>query len=94
MSQVLIVDDEKLAIQGLQLRLEKYPDVEIIVNRSPKRFVIEGGRLTIATTFVAADTPGERTLAYFIAHELTHALQDLRVLTRDRSRAGVEAAGA
>ena len=28
--RTLIVDDEKLAIQGLQLRLEKYPDVEVI----------------------------------------------------------------
>jgi two-component system LytT family response regulator len=28
--RTIIVDDEKLAIQGLQLRLEKYPDVEII----------------------------------------------------------------
>ena len=26
----ILVDDEKLAIQGMQLRLEKYPDVEII----------------------------------------------------------------
>ncbi len=28
--RTIIVDDEKLAIQGLQLRLDKYPDVEII----------------------------------------------------------------
>jgi len=28
--RTIIVDDEKLAIQGLQLRLEKYPDVEVI----------------------------------------------------------------
>jgi two-component system, LytTR family, response regulator len=28
--RTIIVDDEKLAIQGLQLRLEKYPDVEIV----------------------------------------------------------------
>jgi two-component system LytT family response regulator len=28
--RTLIVDDEKLAIQGLQLRLEPYPDVEVI----------------------------------------------------------------
>jgi two-component system LytT family response regulator len=28
--RTLLVDDEKLAIQGLQLRLEPYPDVEII----------------------------------------------------------------
>src|SRR6476620_12727469 len=28
--RTLLVDDEKLAIQGLQHRLEKYPDVEII----------------------------------------------------------------
>ncbi|MDG2004166.1 MAG: response regulator, partial [Novosphingobium sp.] len=28
--RTIIVDDEKLAIQGLQLRLEKYSDVEII----------------------------------------------------------------
>ena len=28
--RTLIVDDEKLAIQGLQLRLEPYSDVEII----------------------------------------------------------------
>lgn len=28
--RAIIVDDEKLAIQGLQLRLEKFPDVEII----------------------------------------------------------------
>lgn len=28
--RTILVDDEKLAIQGLQLRLEKYPDVEII----------------------------------------------------------------
>jgi len=28
--RTIIVDDEKLAIQGLQLRLEKFPDVEII----------------------------------------------------------------
>ena len=27
--RTLIVDDEKLAIQGLQLRLEKFPDVEV-----------------------------------------------------------------
>ena len=28
--RTILVDDEKLAVQGLQLRLEKYPDVEII----------------------------------------------------------------
>ena len=28
--RTILVDDEKLAIQGLELRLEKYPDVEII----------------------------------------------------------------
>ena len=28
--RTIIVDDEKLAIQGLQLRLQKFPDVEII----------------------------------------------------------------
>ena len=28
--RTLLVDDEKLAIQGLQLRLEPYPDVEVI----------------------------------------------------------------
>ena len=28
--RTILVDDEKLAIQGLQLRLAKYPDVEII----------------------------------------------------------------
>ena len=28
--RTIIVDDEKLAIQGLQLRLEEFPDVEII----------------------------------------------------------------
>jgi two-component system, LytTR family, response regulator len=28
--RTILVDDEKLAIQGLQLRLEKYPEVEII----------------------------------------------------------------
>ena len=28
--RTLLVDDEKLAIQGLQLRLEKFADVEII----------------------------------------------------------------
>ena len=28
--RTILVDDEKLAIQGMQLRLEKYPDVEII----------------------------------------------------------------
>ena len=28
--RTIIVDDEKLAIQGLALRLEKFPDVEII----------------------------------------------------------------
>ena len=28
--RTILVDDEKLAIQGLQLRLEKFPDVEII----------------------------------------------------------------
>ena len=28
--RTILVDDEKLAIQGLQLRLDKYPDVEII----------------------------------------------------------------
>ncbi|PKB13941.1 LytTR family two component transcriptional regulator [Novosphingobium kunmingense] len=28
--RTILVDDEKLAIQGLMLRLEKYPDVEII----------------------------------------------------------------
>jgi two-component system, LytTR family, response regulator len=28
--RTILVDDEKLAIQGLQLRLEEYPDVEII----------------------------------------------------------------
>lgn len=28
--RTIIVDDEKLAIQGLQLRLEKFADVEII----------------------------------------------------------------
>ena len=28
--RTILVDDEKLAIRGLQLRLEKYPDVEII----------------------------------------------------------------
>ncbi|MGN6500737.1 MAG: LytR/AlgR family response regulator transcription factor, partial [Tsuneonella sp.] len=28
--RTIIVDDEKLAIQGLQLRLEKFDDVEII----------------------------------------------------------------
>ena len=28
--RTILVDDEKLAIQGLQLRLEKYPDVEIV----------------------------------------------------------------
>ncbi len=28
--RTIIVDDEKLAIQGLQLRLENFPDVEII----------------------------------------------------------------
>ena len=28
--KTILVDDEKLAIQGLQLRLEEHPDVEII----------------------------------------------------------------
>src|SRR5262245_42421352 len=28
--RTILVDDEKLAIQGLQLRLEKFPDVEMI----------------------------------------------------------------
>ena len=28
--RTLLVDDEKLAIQGLQLRLEPYADVEVI----------------------------------------------------------------
>ena len=28
--RTILVDDEKLAIQGLELRLAKYPDVEII----------------------------------------------------------------
>jgi two-component system LytT family response regulator len=28
--RTIVVDDEKLAIQGLQLRLEKFPDVEVI----------------------------------------------------------------
>ena len=28
--RTILVDDEKLAIQGLQLRLEKFPDVEVI----------------------------------------------------------------
>ena len=28
--RTILVDDEKLAIQGLRLRLEKYPDVEVI----------------------------------------------------------------
>ena len=28
--RTILVDDEKLAIQGLQLRLQKFPDVEII----------------------------------------------------------------
>ena len=28
--RTILVDDEKLAIQGLMLRLEKYPDVEVI----------------------------------------------------------------
>ena len=28
--RTIIVDDEKLAIQGLMLRLEKFPDVEVI----------------------------------------------------------------
>src|SRR4249920_2709785 len=28
--RTIIVDDEKLAVQGLQLRLEDYPDVEVI----------------------------------------------------------------
>jgi two-component system LytT family response regulator len=28
--RTIVVDDEKLAIQGLMLRLEKYPDVEVI----------------------------------------------------------------
>ena len=28
--RTILVDDEKLAIQGLQLRLAKFPDVEII----------------------------------------------------------------
>jgi len=28
--RAIIVDDEKLAVQGLQLRLEKYPEIEII----------------------------------------------------------------
>ena len=28
--RTILVDDEKLAVQGLQLRLEKFPDVEII----------------------------------------------------------------
>src|SRR5690606_32899945 len=28
--RTILVDDEKLAIQGLQFRLEKYPDVEVI----------------------------------------------------------------
>jgi two-component system LytT family response regulator len=28
--RTIIVDDEKLAVQGLQLRLENYPDVEVI----------------------------------------------------------------
>ena len=28
--RTILVDDEKLAIQGLQLRLDKFPDVEII----------------------------------------------------------------
>ena len=28
--RTILVDDEKLAIQGLMMRLEKYPDVEVI----------------------------------------------------------------
>jgi hypothetical protein len=28
--RTILVDDEKLAIQGLQLRLQKFPDVEMI----------------------------------------------------------------
>ena len=28
--RTIIVDDEPLAIQGLQLRLEEYPDIQII----------------------------------------------------------------
>jgi two-component system LytT family response regulator len=28
--RTILVDDEKLAIQGLQLRLQKFPDIEII----------------------------------------------------------------
>ena len=28
--RTILVDDEKLAIQGLQLRLEAFPDVEVI----------------------------------------------------------------
>ena len=28
--RTILVDDEKLAIQGLQLRLEAHPDVEVI----------------------------------------------------------------
>ena len=28
--RTILVDDEKLAIQGLQLRLELHPDVEIV----------------------------------------------------------------
>ena len=32
--RTIIVDDEKLAIQGLQLRLQQFPDIEIIANLS------------------------------------------------------------
>src|SRR6185503_9889519 len=38
--RTIIVDDEKLAIQGLQLRLEKFPDVEVIETCSNGREAI------------------------------------------------------
>ena len=39
--RTLIVDDEKLAIQGLQLRLEPYSDVEVIGTCANGREAIE-----------------------------------------------------
>jgi two-component system, LytTR family, response regulator len=38
--RTILVDDEKLAIQGLQLRLEKFPDVEVIETCSNGREAI------------------------------------------------------
>ena len=45
--RTIIVDDEKLAIQGLQLRLEPFEDVEVIETCQNGREAIPGRSVTV-----------------------------------------------